>query len=76
MLWGFNKTDAGLSLMLLALVVTPLLSLVWLNVETVISIKKFKTQKLTTTIQWPLLAALFLVETLATELFILSHLRM
>jgi len=75
-LGGFNQTSAGFTTMLFLWLGSPLLCLAWMIVEARYAFRHFRSRGLLTLILGPLLAMLFLLESLAIALYILSFARM
>ena len=76
MLGGFNQTDAGFGLLLGLFVMVPILILAWLLLETVIAIRLAKKDGFSRTVLLPFFALAILLESLAIDLYLLSHARM
>ncbi len=76
MLFGFNHSDAGFSLLLSLFVLVPLLDLSWLIIEIILSIKQSKQRTGVSRVLMPGIALLFFVESIAADLYLLSQMRM
>lgn len=76
MLGGFNQTDEGFGLLIGLFIVVPLVNLVWLGVETSKTFKKTREVGFNKSLPLPFVALFFLLEALAIDLYLLSHLRM
>jgi len=76
LLFGFNQTTAGLVTLLLLLVSAPLLNLSWLVVEIKRAFKQFRHRESPVFLLMPLVAVLFLVESVAIDGYILAQVRM
>jgi hypothetical protein len=70
LLFGFNNTDTGLTVLLTLLLLAPAVNLVWLTVEVIISVRRRKGAR---SFLMPLLALLFLLEALLIDIYMLSH---
>ena len=76
LLFGFNRLDSGFGLLLSLFVGVPLFNLSWVIVETVQSVRVFRRRGGIASFFTPLVALLFLAESIAIDLYILSHARM
>ncbi len=77
LLFGFNRTDSGFALLALLFVSVPLLNLIWLIVEQGITMLAILGLWFGAAARgMPLVALVFLVESLAIDLYIASHARM
>jgi len=75
-LGGFNQTSDGFTTLIYLWGGAPLLCLAWMIVEARQAFKHRRDRKLLALILGPLLAMLFLLESLAIDLYILSFARM
>ena len=76
LLGGFNHTDAGFSVLILLFLINPLACLVLLIIE-LINYRRFKIlNKGTGSLLWRNIAIILFSESFATNLFILSQLKM
>lgn len=76
LLFGSNQTDAGFSSLLALFFLVPLLNLTWLVAEARRSIRLGKYRVSAMLLLMPCVALLFLLESIAIDLYLLSHLRM
>jgi len=76
LIFGFNRMDAGFGTLLFLFFAVPLLNLGWTVAEIVLAWRSSIPRPLKAIFLWPLLAAVFLLESLATDLYIASHARM
>jgi hypothetical protein len=75
-LFGFNRTDAGFSTLLLLLLLAPAITLIWFIVELIISIRVVKRQKSAISFRLPALAMLFFLESLGIDIYMVLHFKM
>ena len=76
LIFGFNRMDSGFTLLLYLFILVPPLNLAWLIIEIIRSIKLFRRQTIAVSFFMPCLALFFLMESLAIDLYLLSHARM
>ena len=76
LLFGFNQTDSGFTLLLSLFVLVPLLNLAWLIIEITLSVKLFRHRDIAVSILMPLIAVFFFVESIAIDLYLISQARM
>ena len=76
LLWGFNHTDAGFSVLVFLFLLNPVVTLILLIVETIKYRILVKKNKGTGSLRWRRISIALFVEALVTNLFILSQLRM
>jgi hypothetical protein len=76
LLFGFNRLDSGFSLLLSLFVGVPLVNLSWIIIETVQLVRASRRRDGTASFSEPLVALLFLAESIAIDFYILSHARM
>jgi hypothetical protein len=76
LLFGFNRMDSGFATLLLLFVAVPLLNLCWLIAEIIRSTKFSGRLTITAKISWPIIALLFLLESIVVDLYIASHAKM
>ena len=76
LLFGFNQTSAGLSTLLFLFFVVPVVNLSWLIVEIRLSVKLSRDQRKAIYFLMPILPVFFFMESIAIDLYILSHARM
>ena len=76
LLLGFNRTDAGFSILLALLVLSPAITLIWFVIETVLSIRPAKRQGKAISFMLPGLALFFFLESLGMDVYMLLHFRM
>jgi len=76
LIFGFNRMDAGFSVLLFLFVFVPVLNLIWTISEIVRSVKLRKKQNRAISYLMPLMAVFFLAESIAVDLYILSQARM
>ena len=76
LIFGFNRMDAGFGTLLFLFFAVPLLNLGWTVAEIVRAWRAPTPRPVRAALLWPLLAAVFLLESLATDLYIASHARM
>jgi len=76
LLLGFNQTDKGLLTLLLLVGSVPLLNLYWIFIEAKTSVRNFRLRKRVRLILMPLVAVVFLIESIVIDGYILSQARM
>jgi hypothetical protein len=76
LLFGFNQTDKGFSLMIGLFVIVPLVNLVWLSIETRKTFKKTREVGFNKALPLPFVALFVFLESLAIDYFLLTQLRM
>ena len=76
LLFGFNRMDSGFTMLLFLFVVVPPFNLAWLITEIIVSIKRFRQQNRAVSLLMPCMALFFLLESLAIDIYLLSHARM
>jgi hypothetical protein len=76
LLFGFNRTDSGFTTLLFLFVLAPAVTLVWLIVGIILSVKMAKREKGAMSLRLPGLALLFFLESLLIDILILSDARM
>lgn len=76
LVFGFNRMDSGFTVLLLLFLAVPMLNLTWLAVEIIRSARFSGRESKAVTIGMPLVAAFFLLEAVAVDLYIASHARM
>ena len=76
LIFGFNRMDSGFSILLFLFVSVPVLNLVWTIGEIILSVKLRKKGGRTISLLMPIIAVIFLMESIAIDLYILSHARM
>lgn len=76
LIFGFNRMDSGLTVLLFLFVLAPLLNLSWLITEIIRSVKLSRHRIIAASFLMPLIAVFFFMESLAIDLYILSHARM
>lgn len=76
LLFGFNQTDTGFATLLFLFVFVPFLNLLWLIIEITLSVKISKHRVRAVSILMPLIALIFLVESIGIDLYLLSQARM
>ena len=76
LLFGFNRMDSGFGLLVLLFVSVPLLNLSWLVTETIRAVRLARQQSKTVTFAMPLIALVFVLESLAIDFYIAIHVRM
>lgn len=76
LIFGFNRMDSGFALLLYLFILVPPLNLCWLIIEIIRSIKLFRRQPKAVSFLMPCMALFFLMESLAIDLYLLSHARM
>ena len=74
--FGFNRMDAGFSVLLFLFVFVPIINLIWTISEIVRSVKLRKKRNQAISYLMPFMAVFFLAESLAVDLYILSQARM
>ena len=74
--FGFNRLDSGFTMLVFLFVLVPLVNLAWLVTEIILSVKLFRQRGRAVVFLIPLIAAFFLVESIAIDLYILSQARM
>lgn len=76
LLFGFNQTHAGFTVLLSLCVVVPILDLLWFITEIIFSIKRAGQRKRVSIILMPCIALFFFIESIAIDLYLLSYMRM
>ncbi len=76
LLFGFNRTDYGFTILLFLFVLVPLINLSWLLTEIIISVRLAKRQNRAISFLMPGLAFLFFLESVFVDIFLLSQARM
>jgi hypothetical protein len=76
LLWGFNHTEAGLTVLVFLFLLNPVVTLILLIVETIKYRILVKKNKGTGSLRWRRMSIVLFTEALVTNLFILSQLRM
>ena len=76
LLFGFNQTDTGFTLLLSLFLLVPLLDLSWVITEITLSVKLSRDRKRVSTFLMPCIAMLFFIESIAADLYLLSQMRM
>ena len=76
LIMGFNRMDSGFGLLLFLIVLVPVVNLSWVIIEIIQAAKTSRSEK--TSMSWwmPLVAIIFLLESIAIDLYIASHARM
>ena len=74
LIFGFNRMDAGFGTLLFLFFAAPLINLCWTAAEIVRAWRSSASRA--AALRWPLIAAVLLLESLATDLYIASHARM
>jgi hypothetical protein len=76
LIFGFNRMDSGFTLLLYLFLLVPPLNLSWLITEIIRSVKLFRRQRKAVSFLMPCMALFFLMESIAIDLYLLSHARM
>jgi uncharacterized protein involved in cysteine biosynthesis len=76
LLFGFNQTHAGFAALLVLFVSVPLLNLFWLVTEISLSVKHAKHGVRAVSMIIPIIALVFLMESIGIDLYLLSQARM
>jgi len=76
LIFGFNRMNSGFTLLLYLFLLVPPLNLSWLIIEIIRSVKLFRHQDKAVSFLMPCMAVFFLMESLAIDLYLLSHARM
>ncbi len=76
LLFGFNQTHSGFTLLISLFVLVPLLNLAWLIIEITLSVKLFGHRNKALSFLLPLIAVFFFAESIAIDLYLLSQARM
>jgi hypothetical protein len=76
LIFGFNRIDSGFTLLLYLFLLVPLLNLSWIVIEIIRSVRLSKDRSKAKTFLVPLIPVFFFLESIATDLFIASHMRM
>jgi hypothetical protein len=76
LIFGFNRMDAGFTILLFLFVFVPLLNLSWLITEIILSVKLLRHRKSAVSFVMPLIAVFFFIESIAIDLYLLSQARM
>ena len=72
LIFGFNRTDAGFTILLFLLVLSPVVNLIWLVTEVIVSLIFPKRKKMPVSFLKPGLALFFFLESLAVDVYFLS----
>lgn len=76
LMFGFNRLDAGLPILLFLCAMAPLFNLSWLIAEMVQFVRLSRGRGGLASFSMPLAALFFLMESAAIDLYIASHARM
>jgi hypothetical protein len=76
LLWGFNRTDAGFSILIALFLVTPVATLLLLLVEVTRFLINVKRKDPARSFLMPAVALFLFLEAVGVDLYILSTLRM
>jgi len=76
LLFGFNQTDSGFTILISLFVLVPLINLAWLIIEITLSVKLFSHRNRVLSFLLPLIAVFFFVESIAIDFYLLSQVRM
>lgn len=76
LLFGFNRTDYGFTLLLFLFVLVPFVSLSWFLGEVIMAVRLARRQDKKMSFRMPGLALLILAEAVLFDLFLLSQARM
>jgi hypothetical protein len=76
LLFGFNQTHSGFTILISLFVLVPLLNLAWFIIEITLSVKLFRHRNKALSFLLPLIAVFFFVESIAIDLYLLSQARM
>ena len=76
LLFGFNQTHSGFTILISLFVLVPLLNLAWLIIEITLSVKLFRHRNRALSFLLPLIVVFFFVESIAIDLYLLSQARM
>jgi len=76
LIFGFNRMDSGLTILLFLFLLVPALNLAWIITEIIRSVKLSRHHIRAGNFLMPLIAVFFLVESIAIDLYIASHARM
>ena len=76
LIFGFNRMDAGFSILLFLFIFVPIFNLSWTIAEVILAIKGLRQRGSAISFLMPLVAFFFLIEAVAIDLYILSHARM
>ncbi len=76
LLFGFNRMDSGFTLLLYLFILAPLINLVWLITEIIVSVKRFKYRSKALSFLMPCMAFFFFIETLAIDFYLTTQARM
>ena len=76
LIFGFNRMDAGFTILLILFVLVPLLNLSWLITEIILSVKLLRHRNRAVSVLMPLIAAFFFMESIAIDLYLISQARM
>ena len=76
LIFGFNRLDAGFSVLLFLFFSVPLLDLAWLVTEIIRSVRLSRQRLGAATFLVPIVPALFLIESIAVDLCMASYARM
>jgi len=72
----FNRMDSGFTFLLFLFVWVPLLNLSWIITEVIRSVRFSRHRRRAVTFLMPFIAVFFFIESIAIDLYILSHARM
>ncbi len=76
LIFGFNRMDSGFGTLLFLFVFVPLFNLSWLITEMILIIKWLRHRDRSVSFLMPCMALFFLAESLATDLYLISQMRM
>jgi len=76
LLFGFNRTDAGFTILLFLFVLSPVVNLIWLIAEVIVSLILPKRKNMPVSFLKPGLALFFFLESLAIDVYLLSQAKM
>jgi hypothetical protein len=76
LIFGFNRMDAGFTILLFLFVFVPLLNLSWLITEIILSVKLLRHRDRAVSFLMPLIAVFFFIESIVIDLYLLSQARM
>ena len=75
-LFGFNRTDTGFTILLFLFALSPVVNLTWLITEAIVSLILPKLKNKPVSFLKPALALFFFLESLAVDVYLLSQAKM
>ena len=76
LIFGFNRMESGFTVLLFLFVFVPFLNLSWIIIEIISSIRLLRHRRKAVWLLMPFMAVFFFMESIAIDLYLLSHARM